>query len=90
MLFLIISFQVLVFKGGDNTCSADFEAGWGVRAYVTWFAISNFFIPFIFLIVCYGWICHVIWDNFNSKTDNKGGGGALRDTIKKVSSVLTR
>ena len=61
--------QAIIFHGRDgNSCYAKFPEGWGTKAYVTWFAISNFFIPFVVLIFCYGRICHVIWDNFNSKT----------------------
>ena len=42
--------------------------GWGIKAYVVWFGISNFFVPFVILVFCYTRICYVIWENFNSKT----------------------
>ena len=65
-------FQALIFHSSvPNRCSATFPPVWGARAYVTWFSLSNFFLPLVVLIYCYGRICHAIWDNFNSKT-NRG------------------
>ncbi len=55
-----------------------------MRAYVTVFSVTNFFIPLVFLTFCYGAICAAIWDNFNSKTgggknNNAGQAGAGGD-----------
>ena len=70
--FLLCIPQALVFHDDDGDfCVAYFPPEWGMKAYVTWFAFSNFFVPFIFLIFCYGRICQAIWDNFNSKTSGK-------------------
>lgn len=96
--------QILIFHGADETsCTAHFAPGWGVKAYVTWFAFSNFFIPFVVLVYCYGRICHAIWDNFNSKTSNKvpeesphrargsikGGKRAKPHWRRRISKALT-
>ncbi|CAB4065607.1 AVPR1A [Lepeophtheirus salmonis] len=61
--------QIIIFGSGEksHSCSATFAQDWGQKAYVTWFAVSNFFLPLIILIYCYGCICKCIWDNFNSK-----------------------
>eukprot|EP00095_Tigriopus_kingsejongensis_P010910 snap_masked-scaffold348_size200312-processed-gene-1.4 protein:Tk10910 transcript:snap_masked-scaffold348_size200312-processed-gene-1.4-mRNA-1 annotation:"vasopressin v1a" len=63
--------QILIFHGTDDACSAYFAPSWGLKTYVTWFAFSNFFIPFVVLVYCYGRICHAIWANFNSKTNHR-------------------
>jgi hypothetical protein len=61
--------QLLIFHGTDaDECVATFAKGWGIKAYITWFAFSNFFVPLLVLVYCYGRICFAIWDNFNSKT----------------------
>ena len=53
--------------------------GWGVKTYVVWYGISNFFVPLVILAFCYLRICYVIWENFNSKTIN------LEDNGEKLS-----
>ncbi|QQP57643.1 G protein-coupled receptor Tc 45, partial [Caligus rogercresseyi] len=57
------------------SCSASFVVDWGQKAYVTWFAVSNFFFPLLILIYCYGRICKTIWDNFNSKVPLSSDAG---------------
>ncbi|KAA0200906.1 hypothetical protein HAZT_HAZT003176 [Hyalella azteca] len=44
-------------KNGIYDCWADFIPGWGVTAYVTWYAIAVFFIPLVLLIFFSGCIC---------------------------------
>ena len=44
--------------------------GWGVKAYIVWYGVSNFFIPLVILAFCYLRISYVIWENFNQKTIN--------------------
>ena len=41
--------------------------GWGIRAYVIWFGISSFFVPFLILVFCYVKIYYVIWENLNMR-----------------------
>ena len=55
--------QAFIFQGSN--CVANFAPGWGVKAYVTWFSFSNFFIPLVILLFCYSRICYDIWDNVN-------------------------
>ena len=48
-------FQAVIFSGdvgddGGPRCVANFVPGWGVQGYVTWFAVSSFFIPLLFLV----------------------------------------
>ena len=51
---------------------AEGPGGWtssnSIQAYIVWYSISNFLLPFVILVFCYGSICYVIWDNFNNKT----------------------
>lgn len=72
--------------------------GWGVKAYIVWYGISNFFVPLVILAFCYLRISYVIWENFNSKTINleeteKNGGWRekIRQTFKNsnTSSKMT-
>eukprot|EP00093_Oithona_nana_P006033 06033.XXX_92108_90352_1 [CDS] Oithona nana genome sequencing. len=35
--------QAFIFQG--DKCQANFAPGWGLKAYVSWFSISNFFLP---------------------------------------------
>ncbi len=58
---------------GDS-CKANFIPGWGAIAYVTWFSVSNFFVPLSILLFCYVRICYVIWDNAKSKSSPEGSG----------------
>ena len=55
--FKINSFllQAVIFSGdigddGGPRCVANFVPGWGVQGYVTWFAVSSFFVPLLFLV----------------------------------------
>ena len=76
-LYYIILYIYIYYAIG---CNADislnsisfqsFVKGWGVKAYVVWYGISNFFVPLVILAFCYLRICYVIWENFNSKTIN--------------------
>ena len=42
-----------------------------VQAYVTWYAISNFFVPFLVLLFCYGSMCAALWNNFKNKKEQE-------------------
>lgn len=44
-------------------CWAKFIQPWGERIYVTWYAVSSFFIPFIILIFTFSNICIELWKN---------------------------
>jgi hypothetical protein len=80
---LLCAPQAFIFKGDD--CKSDFVPNWGAKAYVIWFSVSNFFIPFVILLFCYTRICYVIWDNFNSKLESS------EDTtfVDKMKTCLT-
>ena len=77
--FLLCIPQVVLFSTNDNgdRCVSSISDEWGLKAYVTWFAISNFFVPLIFLVFCYGRICHAIWANFNYSKANPEKSGFL-------------
>ena len=49
-------FQALVFHGDGSalTCEALFRPEWTMKLYVTWYAISNLFVPLAVLMFCYG------------------------------------
>ena len=59
-------------------CTATFQPGWGVEAYVTWFAVSNFFVPLVFLSFCYGRIIAVIYENLSRKAGVLNGEGSAQ------------
>jgi len=39
------------------------------QAYVTWYSLSNFFVPFLVLIFCYSNMCVALWTNFKNKKE---------------------
>jgi len=56
--------QAFIFSAGDKneyTCNASWEPNWGMKAYVTWFSVSNFFIPLAILVFTNVCICITIW-----------------------------
>ena len=65
--------QAFIFEGGDDKCQANFAPDWGVKGYVTWFSISNFFLPLCFLLFCYTRICYDIWENGKLKMKEENG-----------------
>ena len=50
--------------------------------------MANFFIPLVILVFCYLRICHVIWENFNSKTINLEGTNEKTSFTKKICRAL--
>ena len=40
-----------------------------IQAYVTWFSISNFFVPLLTLVFSYARICLAIWTNLGSQRE---------------------
>ena len=63
--------QAFIFQG--DKCQANFAPGWGLKAYVSWFSISNFFLPLGFLLFCYTRICYDIWENGKLKMKDENG-----------------
>ena len=61
--------QAFIFQG--DHCLANFAAGWGLKAYVSWFSVSNFFLPLAVLLFCYSRICYDIWENGKLKMEDK-------------------
>ena len=45
-----------------------------IQAYVTWYSVSNFFVPFVVLLFCYGRMCVALYTNFKNKKDQQQGG----------------
>ena len=39
------------------------------QAYVIWYSVSNFFIPLLMLMHCYGKMCSALWRNYQSKKE---------------------
>ena len=58
---------------GVYDCWGTFPQPFGERVYVTWYAISVFFIPLIVLIFTHFYICREIWVNVSlkRKTDKR-------------------
>ena len=41
------------------------------QAYVIYYLLTNFFIPFIILLFCYSKMCAVLWGNFKQKKEQE-------------------
>ena len=84
---LLCTPQAFIFQG--DKCQANFAPGWGVKAYVLWFSVSNFFIPLCILFFCYSRICYDIWNNGKQKkleekaTQNEFGEPKKKKAFKK-------
>ena len=76
--------QAFIFQG--DKCLANFAAGWGLKAYVSWFSVSNFFLPLAILFFCYSRICYDIWENGKLKMDGK----KKKNYFKSLKSVVKR
>jgi arginine vasopressin receptor 1A len=63
----IFSFQKVPETKDVYDCWGTFPQPWGERIYVTWYAISIFFIPLIILTYTHIYICREIWINLNLK-----------------------
>lgn len=61
----VFSYQEV--RHGTWDCWASFIPPWGPRAYVTWYALSVFIVPLVFLIFAYSCICRTLWVNFKLK-----------------------
>ena len=42
-----------------------------LQAYVIYYSLLNFFIPFIILLFCYSKMCAVLWGNFKQKKEQE-------------------
>ena len=66
----IFSYQEVPNTAGVYDCWATFDlipAPWGERIYVTWYAISVFFVPLIIITYTYVYICYEVWNNVRLK-----------------------
>lgn len=64
---LIFSYQRVSDASDVYDCWGTFPQPWGERIYVTWYAVSVFFIPLIILVFTHIYICHEIWVNVSMK-----------------------
>ncbi len=78
---LLCTPQAFIFQG--DKCQASFAPGWGLKAYIAWFSISNFFVPLVILFFCYSRICYDIWENGKGKKN--GNNGFLRKIARQRS-----
>lgn len=85
---LLCAPQAVIFQG--SKCLANFAPGWGMKAYVTWFSLSNFFIPLFILFFCYSRICYDIWHNerlkYGKDSLRKRTANCVRKAFKNVTS----
>ncbi|CAG2166664.1 unnamed protein product, partial [Oppiella nova] len=63
----IFSYQEIPYMVGVYDCWGTFPQPFGERIYVTWYAVSVFFIPLIVLIFTHFYICREIWVNVSLK-----------------------
>ncbi|XP_067119759.1 vasopressin V1a receptor-like [Centruroides vittatus] len=63
----IFSYQDVQGLSGVKDCWGTFIQPWGEKAYVTWYTISVFFIPFIIITFTYTRICLAVWKNFREE-----------------------
>ncbi|XP_072142522.1 oxytocin receptor-like [Dermacentor andersoni] len=79
--------QVFIFSyqevsAGVYDCWGTFIEPWGLRAYVTWYGVSVFFVPLLVLCFTYVCICHSIWRNLRQKRESsKAADGAATATV---------
>lgn len=77
----IFSYQEL--SHGVYDCWGTYVEPWGLRAYVTWYGVSVFFVPLVVLSFTYICICRCIWQNLylkrkSSDAESWKGGRAYR------------
>lgn len=73
-------------------CWAHFIEPWGAKAYITWITVGIFLVPVAILMICYGFICHSIWNNIKYKKRKSAPGVAAKKGLigkNSVSSVTT-
>ncbi|KAJ0029002.1 hypothetical protein NQD34_003999 [Periophthalmus magnuspinnatus] len=73
-------------------CWANFIEPWGAKAYITWITVGIFLVPVVILMICYGFICHSIWNNIKYKKRKSVSGAAGKNGLigkHSVSSVTT-
>ncbi|XP_054156855.1 oxytocin receptor-like [Oppia nitens] len=67
----IFSYQEIPFTGAGSSgvydCWGTFPQPYGERIYVTWYAISVFFVPLVVIIFTHYYICREIWVNVSLK-----------------------
>lgn len=61
----IFSYQEV--SANEYDCWGSFQESWGLRAYVTWYSVSVFFLPLTVLSFTYVCICRSIWRNLYLK-----------------------
>ncbi|KAH6940051.1 hypothetical protein HPB50_024500 [Hyalomma asiaticum] len=64
----IFSYQEI--SPGVHDCWGTYVEPWGLRAYVTWYGVSVFFVPLLVLTFTYVRICRAIWRNLYLKRRN--------------------
>ncbi|XP_069485440.1 vasopressin V1a receptor [Ambystoma mexicanum] len=92
--YFIFSFREVRSGSQVYDCWADFIQPWGLKAYVTWIALSIFVLPVLVLAACYGFICRIIWSNIRGKTRRRpptraapGGAQLLSTAVSSVSTI---
>ncbi|XP_037272900.1 oxytocin receptor [Rhipicephalus microplus] len=64
----IFSYQEI--SPGVHDCWGTYVEPWGLRAYVTWYGVTVFFVPLLVLTFTYVRICRAIWRNLYLKRCN--------------------
>ncbi|KAH9369804.1 hypothetical protein HPB48_011646 [Haemaphysalis longicornis] len=67
----IFSYQEV--SPGVHDCWGTYVEPWGLRAYVTWYGLSVFFVPLVVLTFTYVCICRSIWHNLRLKKESARG-----------------
>ncbi|XP_059191209.1 arginine vasopressin receptor 1Aa [Centropristis striata] len=87
-------FSLSEIKNGSDVqdCWAHFIDPWGAKAYITWITVGIFLVPVVILMLCYGFICHSIWQNIQYKKRKTTAGTANKNGLigkHSVSSITT-
>uniref|UniRef100_UPI00398EC6C0 arg8-vasotocin receptor-like n=1 Tax=Pristiophorus japonicus TaxID=55135 RepID=UPI00398EC6C0 len=97
--FLLSTPQSFIFslteieKGsGVYDCWANFILPWGVKAYITWIAVSVFIIPVLTMVACYTCICYNIFKNIKYKTSKASSetsfkNGMITSGVNNVKTI---
>ncbi|KAL1421030.1 hypothetical protein MTO96_004387 [Rhipicephalus appendiculatus] len=87
--------QVFIFSyqevsTGVYDCWGTFVEPWGLRAYVTWYSVSVFFVPLLVLCFTYVCICRSIWRNLRQKRESSKAADGTAATATVVVDGSTR
>ncbi|XP_067855472.1 arginine vasopressin receptor 1Aa [Heptranchias perlo] len=86
----IFSLREIEKGSGVYDCWANFILPWGIKAYITWIAVSVFVIPVLTTVMCYACICYNIFKNIKYKTrtcETSFKNGLITSGVNNVKTI---